>query len=85
MRYQDIYDALHTRPFQPFRLQLSNGQAHTVRHPEFALLTRHSVVVGIPETSQDVPDRLIQCDLLHIVSIEPANGAVKRNGKPKKK
>lgn len=85
MRYQEVYDALHTWPFQPFTLQLSNGQSHTVRHPEFALLTRNSVVIGVPVTPDNIPDRLVQCDLLHVVSIEPANGVLKKNGKPKRK
>ena len=74
MRYQELYDVLHKVPFQPFRIQLSNGQSHVIRHPDFAWLTRHSVYVGLPSGQDEVPDRGIQCDLLHVVAIEPENG-----------
>lgn len=74
MRYQEVYDILHHKPFQPFRLQLTNGQSHVIDHPDFAWLTRTSVLVGISSGDDQVPDRFTQCDLLHVVAVEPANG-----------
>lgn len=79
MRWQEMHEILHRTPFDPFVIQLSNGQSYTVRHPEFAALTRTSVFVGLPPGRKDVPDRMVQCDLLHVVSIEPANGARPRS------
>ena len=74
MRFQELYEVLHRSPFEPFRIRLTDGQAHTVRHPDFAWLTRGSVYIGLPSGDDEVPDRAIQCDLLHVVSVEPANG-----------
>jgi hypothetical protein len=44
---------------------LSNGEVHQIRHPEFAMLLRSTLVIGVPDS-----DRVICCALLHIASIE---------------
>ena len=74
MRFSEIQDVLRRQPFEPFRVHLSNGQSYVVRHPESAGLTRTSVYVGTPAGDDKVPDRMIQCDLLHVVAIEPVDG-----------
>ncbi len=74
MRVEEIRAGLRKVPFEPFRIHLSNGQAYDVRHPEFAALTRHSVYVGLPTTAEEVPDRMVQCDLVHVVALEPIDG-----------
>lgn len=71
MRQQEVRDALRKMPFQPFRVHLSNGHSYDVRHPEFAALTRLSIFVGLPLRDDGVPDRMIECDLLHVVALEP--------------
>lgn len=74
MRYDEVYRALHRQPFQPFRIQLSNGQSHVIRHPDFGWVTRTALHVGHPSGKDEIPDRVTECDLLHIVAIEPVNG-----------
>jgi hypothetical protein len=74
LRRQEVYEALHKVPFQPFRIQLSNGQSHVIHHPDFAWLTRTSVLIGLSSGDDDIPDGFAQCDLLHVVAIEPADG-----------
>ena len=86
MRWNELQIAMRKQPFEPFRIQLSNGDSYVVRHPEFAALSRTSLVVGVPSKKDGVPDRFVQMDLLHVVSIEPINGG--RSGtkrKPRKK
>ncbi len=80
MRPQDILDLLHRKPFEPFRLYLSDGSAFDVRHPELAMVGRSTVVVGIParDTPEPVFDRLVNCALIHITRTEPINGAAKQ-------
>ena len=75
MRQHELRDALRKEQFQPFRIHLSDGYAYDVRHPEFAALTRRSVFVGLSSGKDDVPDRMIECDLLHVVALEPIDGA----------
>ena len=78
MRFQAIQDALRKQPFEPFRIQLSNGQAHEVRYPEFAAIGRTRVFVGVPANRADGPDRLVQVELREVVAIEPVNGQRRR-------
>ncbi len=73
MRLGELRAILGKQPFEPFRIRLSNGDEYVVRHPEFATLTRTSLFVGIPSKRDGVPDRLVQVDLLHVVSTEPVN------------
>ena len=56
---------LARQPFQPLQVHLSNGEIHQIRHPEFAMLLKSTLVIGIPDS-----DRVICCALLHIASIE---------------
>ncbi len=81
MRMQELQDTLKKTPFEPFRIRLSDGQSYDVRHPEFAGLTRHSLYVGVSPDEDDAPERMAQCDLLHVVTIEPING---QSGSPAK-
>ncbi len=74
MRFNELQDVLRKQPFEPFRIRLTTGDSYVVRHPEFAALLRSSVVIGISSEKDGVPDRFVQCDLLHVVSLEPVNG-----------
>jgi hypothetical protein len=83
MTVQTFRDLLHQQPFQPFRIVLSCGEQHEVRHPEMAWLTRTDLLVGLDETRQGVPSRFKICSLLHITAIEPLDSPPKpkRNGR----
>ena len=74
MRLNELKEVLRAQPFEPFRIKLTNEDSYVIRHPEFAALSRSSVHVGIPSGKDGIPDRYVQCDLLHVVSIEPVNG-----------
>lgn len=65
--------ALQKRPFQPFRLTLTDGRTLDVRHPEMLLPGRRFAVIGLltPGESEPLADRAITVDLLQIVSLEP--------------
>jgi hypothetical protein len=65
MNAETVREFLTRQPFQPLQIHLSNGEVHQVRHPEFAMLLRSTLVIGIPDS-----DRVICCELLHIASIE---------------
>ena len=77
MRPQDILDLLHRKPFEPFRLYLSDGAVFEVRHPELAMVGRSTVLVGIhaPGTPDPVFDRFVNCSLMHITRTEPIDGS----------
>jgi len=73
MTVQTLREMLTQRPFKPFRLVMSSGQAYDVRHPEMALLTRTDLLVGINESEEGVPAEFRICSLLHVATIEPLN------------
>ena len=85
MRFNELYSVLHKVPFSPFRIQLTNGQSHVIPHPDFAMLKRTSVVIGLSSFQDNIHDDHIECDLLHVVAIEPSNGASATNGPRRKK
>ncbi|MHB1037767.1 MAG: hypothetical protein ACYC35_25475 [Pirellulales bacterium] len=65
MNAETVREFLTRQPFQPLLVHLSNGEVHQIPHPEFAMLLRSTLVIGVPES-----DRVICCALLHIASIE---------------
>jgi hypothetical protein len=75
MTVQTFRDLLSQRPFRPFRLVMSSGQHYEVRHPEMALLTRTSILVGIDVADDGVPAEFKICSLLHVTAIEPLGQA----------
>ena len=80
MRHEELHKALHKSPFEPFRIQITNGESWVIRHPVFAGLTRTSVLVFLSSRDDDVPDTFNQYDLLHVVGIEPTKRA-RSNGR----
>ncbi len=74
MRPDDIRDFLQKRPFQPFRLTLTDGRTYEVRHPELAMVGRSIVAIGVPAANDPRPvfDRLVTVSLLHVMQIEPS-------------
>ncbi len=77
MRPDDVLHLLRARPFQPFRISLSDGKQYDVRHPEMAIVSRSTVLVGIPgPQGPDGPvEQIVTCALIHITRMEPVDGA----------
>ena len=44
---EDIQSVVRKRPFEPFRLHMSNGMTVDVRHPEMILVADEAMVVAI--------------------------------------
>jgi hypothetical protein len=74
MRPEDIREFLQHKPFQPFRLTLTDGRTYEIRHPELAMVGRSIVAIGVPRPNDPRPvfDRLVTVSLLHIMQIEPS-------------
>ena len=66
MNAQTLKDFLARQPFEPFALHMTNGEIHSVRHPEMAWVVGGKVYVHIPEKNSEV-----LCSLLHIASVHP--------------
>lgn len=75
MRSDDVEEFVLKRPFQPFRLTLSNGTEYDIHHPEMAMVGYSSVTVGLPRPSDPRRkyDRVVTISLSHVMQIEPLN------------
>jgi hypothetical protein len=71
MTVQTFRQMLDRRPFQPVKIVLSSGQAYEIRHPEMAMLTRTSLLVGTDVADDGIPAEFKILSLLHVTAIEP--------------
>ena len=71
MTVQTFREMLSRRPFHPVKITLSSGQTFEIRHPESALLTRTSLLIGVDEAEDGVPSEFKILSLLHVASVEP--------------
>jgi hypothetical protein len=69
----DIALALRRRPFEPFRIQVSDGTTYEVRYPELVMIGLGSVLVGVPAAGQTLPiyERCESVSLADIVKLIP--------------
>jgi hypothetical protein len=69
----DLINVLRKRPFEPFRIHLSDGTVYDVRHPELVMVGLGSAIIGIPATGKTQPvfERTETVSLVHIVKLLP--------------
>jgi len=68
-----VRDLLRQRPFRPFRVVMSSGEAYEVRHPEMAWVTKNDLFVGIDGADDGLPADARICPLFHVAALEPIN------------
>jgi hypothetical protein len=80
VRPEDILRFLRARPFEPFRIYMSDGTMFDIPYPGLALVDQSKVVVGVPgPRGPDGPvERTVFCALVHITRAEKVNGSVAR-------
>ena len=65
MNAEFVRGLLQTKPFLPFRVVMSHGDSHVVKHPENAFLAGSRLIIFYPET-----DSVAMCSLLHVNDIK---------------
>lgn len=79
MNVEQVRARIRRHPFVPFRLYVSDGSHYDVLHHDFALVTARQIAVAVGAPSADeIPDKLVEIDPLHITRIEPLH--LRRNG-----
>ena len=78
MTIEILKDDLTRRPFEPFRIVTSSGQAYEVRHPENAILIRGGIVIAHGGGNGDLPESAATLSLMHISSIEALRSGARR-------
>jgi hypothetical protein len=84
----DVQGKLKRVPFVPFRIVTSSGEHYEVPHPEWALVTRRFVEIGLLNPDfPEFPDLVKAVSMLHITALEDiapsAASKHKSNGKKK--
>ncbi len=78
----DVLQALSKRPFEPFRIQVSDGSFYEVRHPELVMVGLGAIIIGVPAPgyTQPVYERVNTVSLGHVVKLLPVTTPVSGNG-----
>ena len=76
IRIDDVRERIDKKPFEPFRICMTDGRTYDVTHPELCLPARNTVYVGVPDARvRGAVMRVDQCAYVHIVRFEPLNGS----------
>jgi hypothetical protein len=79
IRTEDVRELIHKRPFEPFRICMTDGRTYDTTHPELCLPGRTKVHVAVPDPREKrLIMRVDQCVLVHIVRFEPLDGNRRR-------
>jgi hypothetical protein len=70
MRRDEILAFLRAQPFQPFRIRLSGGIEHEIRHPDMAIVTPSAIHVGVPGNGTGLATRVVVVSLIHVIQVE---------------
>lgn len=78
----DVFQALRKRPFEPFRIEVSDGTTYEIRHPELVMVGMGALSIGIPATGASLPvyERLETVSIRHVVKLVPLAPSVAGEG-----
>jgi hypothetical protein len=68
---ETILEQLRIRPFQPFRIYMSDGSYYDVRHPEWMLVTRRRINIAVNLDHRGLGREVVTCAPIHVTRIEP--------------
>jgi hypothetical protein len=73
LRPEDVLKQLQKRPFEPFRIHLTDGKTYDVKHPELVITGERFLVVGEPRPGKNgaVAASYDTVTLMHVVRLEP--------------
>jgi hypothetical protein len=76
MSPEELRDTVRQRPFEPFRLVMTDGTGFEIRHPDLLWVGRRSAMVGLTgDPGQTFFERAVRIDLLHTIRLEPLQPA----------
>ncbi len=73
MNFTALRDLLAKRPFEPFRVFMSNGEVYDARHLEFAAASRPYLFIDL-DNADESKQQVAFLSYGHIVKIEPIAG-----------
>jgi hypothetical protein len=80
MHYQDLQRRVRLRPFQPFRIVLTDGTMYDIRHPEMIFVGKRTSIVGFSSDPADTAfERAVDIDMFHVIRAEPIETPTSNN------
>ncbi|MDO8629417.1 MAG: hypothetical protein Q7R41_02895 [Phycisphaerales bacterium] len=74
----ELFEKVRHRPFEPFRIHVSDGTSYDVKHPDQIMVGRRSCHVGIARNGTGPFQKIAVVANVHITRIEPLNGKRQR-------
>lgn len=73
-----MMELLRAKPFKGLTLYVSDGAQFEVKHPDLAIVTHSTLVLGIPgpRGTDEPAQRVVHVSLMHITRVEPIETAV---------
>ncbi len=65
-----IKERLEEKPFRPFRIKMSNGEAYDVVNHDAAWVLSNAVEIGMELDAEGFALKTRRCAILHIATIE---------------
>ena len=78
MTVEQLRQMHRARPFQPFEINLADGRAISVDHPELLAITPGGRTIGVAVE----PNVIEIVDFLLVTSLKPRANGSKRRGRP---
>ena len=67
---RQVRELLHTRPFRPFRLCLSDGSHYDITNHDMAFVGKNTVEIGLNLDADGFAEYFARCSILHITRLE---------------
>ncbi len=81
MLHSDLFPLVHTKPFKPFRITMTEGDTYDVWHREGFFLTQTMMHVGLlPSSDGGTYARGVVLDLFSVTSVEYLSVPAKLGG-----
>jgi hypothetical protein len=75
-----LRELARVRPFQPFRIHLTNGETFDIHQTENLMVTRRLIAVAVHSGEGDLPESAVWVSYFHIVKAEPIREEAKSDG-----
>ncbi len=74
MREAVLKEHVRNRPFQPFRLHISDGASYAIEDPDSVFVLTGRIIIGTDPDEAGIPQKAIYIDPIHVTRITQING-----------
>lgn len=76
MQAQGVVQELGKQPFEPLRIELTDGSSYEIRHPDLVIVFPSKVIIATPGRQQPQPAESYDVvSLAHIMRLTPLNSS----------